>query len=114
MADRPATDPAAPVTVPDRERRQLPGWLVLIRNALRTPRGVIGSVLVGFVVAVAALGPALAPYSPTAFSTIPFAPPNSHNLLGGDVLGRDHLGEDRVASRVVECGQAGGDSWEEE
>jgi peptide/nickel transport system permease protein len=98
MADRPTTDPAAPVTAPDRERRQLPGWLVLIRNALRTPRGVIGSVLVGFVVAVAALGPALAPDSPTAFSTIPFATPNSHNLLGGDVLGRD------VLSRVLNGG----------
>jgi peptide/nickel transport system permease protein len=97
MADHTAVDPAQAIPR-DRERRQLPGWLALIRDALRTPRGAIGGALVGFVVAVAALGPALAPDSPTAFSTIPFAPPSSHNLLGGDVLGRD------VLSRVLNGG----------
>jgi peptide/nickel transport system permease protein len=76
----------------------MPGWLTLITDALRSARGAVGALLVAFVVLVAALGPALAPDSPTAFSTIPFAPPGGHNLLGGDTLGRD------VLSRVLDGG----------
>jgi peptide/nickel transport system permease protein len=76
----------------------LPGWLTLITDALRTARGAVGALLVAFVVLVAALGPVVASDSPTAFSTIPFAPPGGHNLLGGDTLGRD------VLSRVLNGG----------
>src|SRR3984893_14460900 len=76
----------------------MPGWLSLITEALRTARGVVGGLLVAFVVLVAALGPAVAADSPTAFSTGPFAPPSGQNLLGGDTLGR------YVLSRVLNGG----------
>lgn len=49
-------------------------------------------------VLIAAIGPKLAPQSPTALVTIPFSPPSSHSLLGGDKLGRD------VLSRVLDGG----------
>jgi peptide/nickel transport system permease protein len=58
----------------------------------------VGLLLTTFVVLVAAIGPAIAPYSPTVFATMPFAKPSSHILLGGDVLGRD------VLSRVLDGG----------
>jgi peptide/nickel transport system permease protein len=52
------------------------------------------------VLLLAALGPAVAPYSPTALVGAPLASPTSAHLLGTDTLGRD------VVSRVL----AGG--WE--
>ncbi|MBS1881530.1 MAG: ABC transporter permease [Actinobacteria bacterium] len=74
------------------------GWLATLRAAARTPRGAIGLTLTLFVVAVAALGPLLAPHSGEQFVTTPFAPPSVAPPLGGDVLGRD------VLSRVLEGG----------
>jgi peptide/nickel transport system permease protein len=73
-------------------------WLVTLGAAARTRRGVLGLVLTGIVVLTAVIGPFVAPYSPTAFVTIPFAPRTGHVLLGGDVLGRD------VLSRVLDGG----------
>jgi peptide/nickel transport system permease protein len=64
----------------------------IVGNALRTSRGRIGFGLTLFVVGTAFLGPLLGSHSPTALSTIPFAPPGSSaGLLGGDKLGRDVL-----------------------
>lgn len=48
-------------------------------------------VLAGIVVAIAAIGPFIAPHSPTTFVGAPFASPSSHALLGADALGRDVL-----------------------
>jgi peptide/nickel transport system permease protein len=67
---------------------------------IRTRRGALGLSLAGFVVLVAVIGPFVAPYSPNASVTLPFAPPSGQNLLGSDTLGRD------VLSRIL----AGG--WE--
>ena len=64
-------------------------------RALRTSRGRVGACLVGFVLLVAALGPVVAPYSPTALVSAPLLSPNSHYLLGTDTLARD------VLSRVL-------------
>lgn len=81
-------------------RRRGGGWAgrvssgTLVR-ALRTPRGRIGAGLVVFVLLVAALGPVLAPHSPTALVASPLLPPSSHYVLGTDTLGRD------VLSRVL-------------
>jgi peptide/nickel transport system permease protein len=86
-----------PTRLSGRQRRS-PEWIRLIGRAARTKRGTIGLVLVGFVVAVAVVGPFVKPYSPTAFVTTPFSAPSSANLLGGDVLGRD------VLSRVLAGG----------
>lgn len=64
-------------------------------RALKTPRGRVGAVLAGLVLLVAALGPLIAPHSPTELLGAPLLAPSSHNLLGTDTLGRD------VLSRVL-------------
>ena len=76
-------------------RRQ---WLWVLGRAVRTRRGSVGLALIGFVVAVAVIGPFVAPHSTTDFVTAPFAEPSSDALLGGDALGRD------VLSRVLAGG----------
>jgi peptide/nickel transport system permease protein len=73
-------------------------WLGTLGAAVRTPRGAIGLGLTTFIVLIAVIGPFVAPYSSTAFVTIPFSPPSSQFLLGGDILGRD------VLSRVLDGG----------
>lgn len=65
--------------------------LAVLGRAARSRRGLIGLSLAAVVVAIAAIGPFVAPYSPTEFVTIPFASPSAEHLLGGDVLGRDVL-----------------------
>jgi peptide/nickel transport system permease protein len=74
-------------------------WLTVLRTAIRTPRGRIGLVLTLIVVALAFLGPLLAPHSGTALVTTPFAPPAHGFVLGGDDLGRD------VLSRLLDGGR---------
>jgi peptide/nickel transport system permease protein len=72
-------------------------WVSVLRAAARTPRGATGLALAGLVVAVAVVGPFVAPYSPDALVTDAFARPSPQFPLGGDFLGRD------VLSRVL-CG----------
>jgi peptide/nickel transport system permease protein len=54
--------------------------------------------VLGFVVAVAVVGPFVAPHSATASIVAPFAGPSRQAILGGDMLGRD------VFSRVLDGG----------
>lgn len=88
----PAPVPVAPPAAPRRR-----GSSALARAA-GTRRGAIGLGLIGLVVLVAVVGPFVAPQSPTAFVTSPFAAPSGANVLGGDALGRD------VLSRVLAGG----------
>jgi len=80
-----------------RRRRE---WVQLLRDALHYRRTQIGLALLGFIVLIAVVGPLLAPHSPTAFITKPFAPPSAIARLGGDNLGRD------VYSRVLYGGRS--------
>lgn len=64
----------------------------------RTWSGAIGLVMVAFVVAVAVLGPLVAPHSPAAPIGPPGTAPSSAAPLGTDFLGRD------VLSRVLHGG----------
>ena len=73
-------------------------WVATLSSAAKTRRGVVGLVLTGIVVLTAAIGPFVAPYSPTAFVTVPFSTPTGQFLIGGDNLGRD------VLSRVLDGG----------
>ncbi len=73
-------------------------WAAVLSRTIRTPRGAIGLAIVGLVVLIAAIGPALAPYSSTQFVTAPFANPSLKFPLGGDILGRD------VLSRTLDGG----------
>jgi peptide/nickel transport system permease protein len=83
---------------PGAERIRRHQWLASAGSAVRTPRGATGLGLAGFVVAVAVLGPLMAPDSSTALLTFPFAKPSGQFLLGADFLGRD------VLSRVLDGG----------
>jgi peptide/nickel transport system permease protein len=80
---------------PAHRRRE---WLFVLTGAAKTSRGRVGLILVLFVVLVAVIGPAVTPYSPTAFVTGAFNAPSHQTLLGGDELGRD------VLSRVLAGG----------
>jgi len=73
-------------------------WVAILGAAARSRRGAIGLSVALFVVLVAAIGPAVAPNSPTEFVTGVFAPPSKDAWLGGDILGRD------VLSRVLDGG----------
>jgi len=86
------------VTRPRAERIRRHQWLASAGSAARTPRGATGLGLAGFVVAVAVIGPLVAPDSPSALQTLPFAKPSGRFLLGADFLGRD------VLSRVLAGG----------
>jgi peptide/nickel transport system permease protein len=93
--------------VADRSRgrfRRSPGdadraeWLSVLLRAATSRRGAIGLALAGTFFVLAAVGPFVAPHSPTEFVTTSFGPPGSGVPLGGDVLGRD------VLSRVLAGG----------
>ncbi len=61
----------------------------VLRNTLRTSRGIVGVALTTLVLLVAFVGPFLAPYDPEEYVTTPFAKPSALHHLGGDNLGRD-------------------------
>ena len=86
------------VARPRAERIRRHQWLASVGSAARTPRGATGLGLAGFVVGVAVIGPLVAPDSPSALLTLPFAKPSGRFLLGADFLGRD------VLSRVLDGG----------
>jgi peptide/nickel transport system permease protein len=67
---------------------------------LRSVPGTVGAVIVLFVLAVAALGPYLAPHDPDAPVGANFAGPSSNTWLGTDSLGRD------VFSRLLHGGRS--------
>jgi len=76
---------------PARGKRRRREWVQLLSDALHYRRTQIGLALFLFIVALAAVGPYFAPYSPSEFVTMPFAKPSSIAAFGGDNLGRDVL-----------------------
>ncbi|HEX7389688.1 MAG TPA: ABC transporter permease [Acidiphilium sp.] len=58
---------------------------------LASPSATVGAILVIAVIAIALIGPFVAPYSPTSFVGASFAPPSLGFPLGTDDLGRDAL-----------------------
>ena len=66
-------------------------WLQTLLASSRFKRTWIGLGITVAVVAVALLGPAFAPYSPTEFVAPPYEPPSAKAWLGTDYLGRDVL-----------------------
>lgn len=83
--------------VPGASRR---GWWDTARRALRLGRTRIGLTIWLLLVAVAILGPLLAPYSPTEFVGVP-----SSSSVEGSWLGTDNLGRD-VLSRFLSGGRS--------
>ncbi len=96
----PGRFPAEQVPGPARAARRghLPEWLSSLWAAVRTTRGGIGLALVSLIVALAVIGPLVAPSPPNALQTLDYARPGGHFLLGSDALGRD------VLSRVLAGG----------
>jgi peptide/nickel transport system permease protein len=70
----------------------------VLRSALRTTRGRVGAGLALLVILIAAIGPLVAPHSPTELVGAAFAKPSSAYPLGTDTLGRD------VVSRTLKGG----------
>ena len=66
-------------------------WLQTLRAAATLPRTRLGLAIAGLVVAIALLGPLLAPHSPTQFVAPPYDPPSAKAWFGTDYLGRDTL-----------------------
>jgi len=64
-------------------------WLWILRRSLALTRTRIGVGIVIFMVAIAVLGPLVAPHSPTEFVGAPNSGPSSNALFGADALGRD-------------------------
>jgi peptide/nickel transport system permease protein len=85
-----------PVAAPTIRQRQ---WVALVRGTMGQWRSRIGLALFLLIVAVALIGPAFAPYSPTAFVTAPNASSSLHGPFGGDAIGRD------VWSRFLDGGR---------
>jgi peptide/nickel transport system permease protein len=81
---------ATELEIPAAPRRHRP-WVALTAAAWRQGRTKVGLVLLLLVVGVALVGPFFAPYSPTEFTGLPFAPRSSDALFGTDALGRDVL-----------------------
>jgi ABC-type dipeptide/oligopeptide/nickel transport system permease subunit len=67
---------------------------------VRTPAGLVGSVLLATVVAIALLGPFVAPYAPDEPVGVPYSGPAEGTPFGTDFLGRD------VLSRVLWGGRS--------
>ena len=78
-----------PADAPAARARQPRPWVALLRAAWRQGRTQVGLALVVLLVGVAAVGPWVAPYSPTEFVAAPYSPPSDAALLGADNLGRD-------------------------
>lgn len=85
-------DSGAPITKASRRRGEL---TTILRRAASLPRGRLGLAIVGLVIAIAVIGPFVAPHSTTESVVAPFAKPSASAILGGDELGRD------VLSRVL-------------
>ena len=74
-----STDPLHPTGVP------------ILRRLRADPAACVGLAIVGALVILAALGPALAPFDPLAISNDRLQGPGLRHLLGTDGLGRDLL-----------------------
>lgn len=70
------------------------------RFVRRQPIGVVGIVIILFVVLIAIFAPQIAPYSPTSQKFKRLVPPGQTNLLGTDELGRDTFSRIVYGSRI--------------
>lgn len=72
----------------------------MIRRIFALPTGRLAIGLLAFILALAIVGPALAPYDPLAGSDEVLAHPSAAHLLGTDYLGRDVLSRVLAGSSV--------------
>ena len=70
------------------------------RRYKKSPSAVIGLFLISIFILIVIFGPNVAPYSPSAFKSPAFNPPDSQNLMGTDDLGRDIFSRVLYGARV--------------
>ncbi|MEI5663827.1 ABC transporter permease [Bosea sp. CCNWLW174] len=64
----------------------------ILRRMLRSPQGALGLVIVGLILLVVIVGPAVAPYDPEKMAPLTrYKPPSAQFWLGTDQYGRDIL-----------------------
>jgi peptide/nickel transport system permease protein len=90
-----AESPAGPA------RRRPPEWLTTLKHSWSIGRTKVGVILFAAALALAVLGPLLAPHSPTEFVGQVFAAPSRRAPLGTDILGRDVLSRVLWGGRTV-------------
>lgn len=72
----------------------------MLRVLARDRAGMVGAVILLFIVAAAVVGPLLSPHDPTAFSRQRLAGPSPTYLLGTDEFGRDLLTRALYGARI--------------
>lgn len=100
MAEPAAVTTTLP-TLPDDGRQRRSPLALTLRRSLRFGRTKVGLGLVLLLVAVAVVGPLVAPKSTTSFVGAPYESPSSSALLGTDFLGRDVLSRFLAGGRSV-------------
>ncbi len=76
-------------------------WRRVVRGLRKSPLAVLGSVIIGILIAIAIFAPFLAPYSPTKMRLSErLSPPSSRHIFGTDDVGRDILSRVIYGSRI--------------
>ena len=76
-------------------------WRRVVRGLRKSPLAVLGSVIIGILIAMAIFAPLLAPYSPTKMRLSErLSPPSSRHIFGTDDVGRDILSRVIYGSRI--------------
>jgi len=76
-------------------------WRRAVRGLRKSPLAVLGSVIIGILIAMAIFAPFLAPYSPTKMRLSErLSPPSSRHIFGTDDVGRDILSRVIYGSRI--------------
>ena len=76
-------------------------WRRVVRGLRKSPLAVLGSVIIGILIAMAIFAPFLAPYSPTKMRLSErLSPPSSRHIFGTDDVGRDILSRVIYGSRI--------------
>jgi peptide/nickel transport system permease protein len=85
-----------------RAERRHSEWVMMLREAWGMRRTKIGVAVCAAIVALAVIGPWIAPYSPTEFVAPPFSPPDiPKTWLGSDYIGHDVLTRVLYGGRTV-------------
>lgn len=79
-----------------------PTMFTATARVLRTPKGMVGGILVALIVVLVVAGPLLAPYDPQAIIGSPLLPVGAEGaLLGTDYLGHDTLSRFLHGGRLI-------------
>lgn len=88
-------------SVTEEKRSRNSEWRRVVRGLRKSPLAVLGSVIIGILIAMAIFAPFLAPYSPTKMRLSErLSPPSSRHIFGTDDVGRDILSRVIYGSRI--------------